>query len=63
MRLVMATVAEIENKLVTHEAICAERYATFIQRVDRLERILIGAAGVLIVGMAGIIMSILLKGV
>jgi hypothetical protein len=59
----MATVSEVENKLVTHEAICAERYATFIQRVDRLERLLIAAAGVLIVGMAGVIMSILLKGV
>jgi hypothetical protein len=59
----MATVAEVENKLVTHEAVCAERYATFINRVDRLERILIGAAGVLIIGMAGIIMSIILKGV
>jgi hypothetical protein len=58
----MATVSEVENKLITHEAICAERYATFITRVDRLERILIGAAGVLIIGMAGIIMSILLKG-
>jgi len=59
----MTTVSEVENKLVTHEAICAERYATFIHRVDRLERLLIAAAGVLIVGMAGIIMSILLKGV
>jgi hypothetical protein len=59
----MATVAEVENKLVTHEAVCAERYATFINRVDRLERILIGAAGVLIIGMAGVIMSIILRGV
>jgi hypothetical protein len=59
----MATVSEVENKLVTHEAVCAERYATFINRVDRLERILIGAAGVLIIGMAGVIMSIILRGV
>jgi hypothetical protein len=59
----MATVSEVENKLITHEAICAERYATFINRVDRLERILIGAAGILIISMAGVIMSILLRGV
>ena len=59
----MATANEVENKLITHEAICAERYATFIYRVDRLERLLIAAAGVLIVGMAGVIMAILLKGV
>lgn len=59
----MTTVNELENKLVTHEAICAERYNTFITRVDRLEKLLIKAAGVLITGMAGVIIAILLKGV
>lgn len=58
----MTTVSELENKLVTHEAICAERYNTFITRVDRLEKLLIKAAGVLITGMAGVIIAILLKG-
>jgi len=58
----MATVNELENKLVTHEAICAERYSTFITRVDRLEKLLIKSAGALIVGMAGVIITILLKG-
>lgn len=59
----MSTVNELENKLVTHEAICAERYNTFITRVDRLEKLLIKAAGALITGMAGVIIAILLKGV
>ena len=59
----MGTVNEIENKLITHEAICAERYNTFITRVDRLEKLLIKAAGVLIMGMGGVITAILLKGV
>ena len=58
----MASVNEIENKLVTHEAICAERYSTFITRVDRLEKLLIKAAGAMITGMAGVIIAILLKG-
>ena len=58
----MASVNEIENKLVTHEAICAERYNTFITRVDRLEKLLIKAAGTLIVGMAGVIIAIVTKG-
>jgi hypothetical protein len=58
----MASVNELENKLVTHEAICAERYNTFITRVDRLEKLLIKAAGVLISGMAGVIIAILIKG-
>lgn len=59
----MASVNEIENKLITHEAICAERYNTFITRVDRLEKLLIKAAGTLIVGMGGVIIAILTKGV
>lgn len=59
----MASVSEIENKLITHEAICAERYNTFITRVDRLEKLLIKAAGTLIVGMGGVIIAILTKGV
>jgi hypothetical protein len=59
----MATANELENKLVTHEAICAERYNTFITRVDRLEKLLIKAAGTLIMGMAGVIIAIATKGI
>jgi len=59
----MTTANEVENKLITHEAICAERYNTFISRVDRLEKLLIKAAGTLIMGMAGVIIAIVTKGV
>ncbi len=52
------TTYELEVQMTTHEAVCAERYNTFIQRVDRLERLMISAAGALIIGMAGIIISI-----
>lgn len=58
----MASINDLENKLVTHEAICAERYNTFITRVDRLEKLLIKAAGAMITGMAGVIIAILIKG-
>ena len=58
----MASVNDVENKLITHEAICAERYNTFISRVDRLEKLLIKAAGTLIMGMAGVIIAIVTKG-
>jgi hypothetical protein len=58
----MASVNDVENKLITHEAICAERYNTFITRVDRLEKLLIKAAGTLIMGMAGVIIAIVTKG-
>lgn len=59
----MATTHELEVQLTSHEAVCAERYQTFIQRVDRLESLMIKTAGVLIVGMAGILMTIILRGV
>jgi hypothetical protein len=59
----MATTNELENKLITHEAICAERYNTFITRVDRLEKLLIKAAGTLIMGMAGVIIAIMTRGI
>lgn len=59
----MATTNEVESKLITHEAVCAERYTTFITRVDRLEKLLIKAAGTLIVGMAGVIIAIVTRGV
>jgi hypothetical protein len=59
----MATANELESKLVTHEAVCAERYSTFITRVDRLEKLLIKAASTLIVGMAGMIAAIVARGV
>ena len=59
----MATTHELEVQLTSHEAVCAERYQTFIQRVDRLESLMIKTAGALIVGMAGILVTIILKGV
>jgi hypothetical protein len=59
----MATNHELEVQLTSHEAVCAERYQTFIKRVDRLEMLLIKTAGVLIVGMGGIVVTILMKGI
>lgn len=59
----MASTRELEVQLTSHEAVCAERYQTFIQRVDRLESLMVKTAGTLIVGMAGIIVTIILRGV
>lgn len=59
----MATAHELEVQITTHEAVCAERYQTFIQRVDRLESLIIQTAGALIVGMAGLLVAILFKGI
>ncbi len=59
----MATSHELEVQLTSHEAVCAERYQTFIQRVDRLESLMVKTAGALIVGMAGILVAIIFRGV
>ena len=59
----MTTTHELEVQITTHEAVCAERYQTFIQRVDRLESLIIKTAGALIVGMAGLLVTIIFKGI
>jgi hypothetical protein len=40
--------ADVESKLMTHEAVCAERYTGINARLKRLEQILIGSAGAII---------------
>jgi hypothetical protein len=59
----VATTHELEVQITSHEAVCAERYQTFIQRVDRLESLMIKTAAALIVGMAGILVAIIFRGV
>ena len=41
--------SEVESRLSTHEAVCAERYAGINARLKRLEQILIGSAGAIII--------------
>jgi hypothetical protein len=49
--------SDIENKLSTHEAVCAERYSGINARLKRLETILIGSAGAIIL----LLLSVALK--
>lgn len=51
----MATVRDVEAKLNTHEAVCAERWKETIERIKRLELIMISAAGAVILMMAGML--------
>jgi|TARA_R110000822_G_scaffold73369_7_gene176391 hypothetical protein len=51
----MATVKDVEAKLQTHEAVCAERWKETIERIKRLELIMISAAGAVILMMAGML--------
>ena len=49
------TVASVAAEISQHEAVCAERYAGIMMRLGRLEACLLGSAGVLIMGMAALI--------
>lgn len=56
---------DVAAELVKHEAVCAERWKTAFNRFDaidgsinRIEMILISAAGGLIVGGAGLIITL-----
>ena len=48
-------VSEVESKLMTHEAVCAERYAGINARLKRLEQILITSAGAIIILLVGLV--------
>jgi hypothetical protein len=54
----MTKVKDVEAKLNTHEAVCAERWKETIVRIKRLELVMITAAGSLILMMAGMIWKI-----
>ena len=56
---------DVAAELIKHEAVCAERWKTAFNRVNdldesvkRIETILISAAGALIVGGAGLIITL-----
>ena len=51
----MATIKDVEARFNTHEAVCAERWKETIARIKRLEMILIGSAGAVILLMAGML--------
>lgn len=51
----VSKVNEVKSQLDTHEAVCAERWKETILRIKRIESIMIGVAGTLIIFMATII--------
>lgn len=50
------TVASVAAEISQHEAVCAERYAGLIQRINRMEGCMLASVGVLISGMAALIL-------
>ena len=53
----MVTVTEVDSRLNTHEAVCAERYDGINARLKRLETILIGSAGAIIILPLGLVLK------
>jgi hypothetical protein len=54
----MTTVNEVEAKLMTHEQVCAVRYEGINARLKRLEQILIGSAGAIILLLIGLVAKV-----
>ena len=44
-------VKEVDKRLSTHEAICAERYTNLLDRMSRMEKIMLAVAGAIIIGL------------
>jgi hypothetical protein len=53
----MTTIDKTDARLSTHEEVCALRYEQINARLKRLEHIIMQAAGVMIISMAGTIFS------
>jgi len=53
----MATIVEVKGQLDTHEAVCAERYLGINARLKRIEHILLGTTGFIVV----LLLSLVLK--
>jgi hypothetical protein len=49
------TVTEVKTQIDTHEAICAERWMETINRIKRLEMIIIGSGGAIILLLLNIV--------
>ena len=56
----VATV-ELDKRISTHEAVCADRYQSILFRLTRMERFILSAMVVLIMSMASVIWISLTK--
>lgn len=61
MAIKQSATAELDKRVSTHEAICAERYESILFRLTRMERFILSAMVVLIMSMASVIWISLAK--
>ena len=57
----MAALDFERSNLETHVELCSERYRALEQRIGRLERTIVWSAAALLSGMAGIIVTLLIR--
>ena len=55
----MATIDKTDARLSTHEEVCALRYEIINARLKRMETIMIGCAGAMIMSMAGAVFALI----
>jgi len=51
-------ITEVDARLMSHEQVCAVRYEGINARLKRLEQILIGSAGFIIVLLLGLVLKV-----
>jgi hypothetical protein len=54
----MGSISEVEAKLMSHEQVCAVRYEGIHARLKRLEQILVGSAGAIILMLIGLVIKL-----
>jgi hypothetical protein len=54
----MGNISEVEAKLMTHEEVCAVRYEGIHARLKRLEQILVGSAGAIILMLLSLVVKL-----
>jgi len=52
----MVKASEVKAQIDTHEAVCSERWKETILRIKRIETIMIGTAGTMIIMMVGLLL-------
>lgn len=55
----MATIDATDARLSEHEAVCAFRYETINARLKRMEQIMIGSAGAMIMALCGAVFALM----
>ena len=54
----MANLNELDKSFSIHEQVCAERWKETILRIKRLETVLVGSAGAIILLLLGIVFKV-----